>query len=203
VKISGSHYEHLVEVVSSHEQRAVVRAGNVFLKVETDTARAAAEREAMTIAPVPTPALLWWHDGPPALYVFEAVAGTSLAKLGEPSPHPATAWKETGLTVRALHDAPIPPRSYPPPAAWRDFSNLSATIDEVAAWLHANTAVPADVVEARASYAHATLDDRAFEPAFVHGTSRLSTSSSTMAWSQRSSTGLRRGLAILSRTSPH
>nr|MDT0522330.1 aminoglycoside phosphotransferase family protein [Streptomyces sp. DSM 41633] len=44
-----------VEVVVAHSERATLRVGDVFLKVDADQARADAEVEAMSLAPVPTP----------------------------------------------------------------------------------------------------------------------------------------------------
>lgn len=70
-----------VEVVVSHHERAVVRVGDVFLKIETNPDKSQRERAAMTAAPVPTPEDLW-HQ-PPVL-ALRAVAGTPL-DAGSPS----------------------------------------------------------------------------------------------------------------------
>ena len=48
-----------VEVVVAHSQRATLRVGDVFLKVDGDPAHADVEVRAMAMAPVPTPAILW------------------------------------------------------------------------------------------------------------------------------------------------
>lgn len=47
-----------VEVVVAHRQRATLRVGDVFLKVDGDSAHANVEVRAMAMAPVPTPAIL-------------------------------------------------------------------------------------------------------------------------------------------------
>ena len=44
-----------VEVVVAHSERATLRVGDVFLKIDSDQARVDVEVEAMAIAPIPTP----------------------------------------------------------------------------------------------------------------------------------------------------
>src|SRR5436190_13769954 len=44
-----------VKVVVAHSERATLRVGDVFLKVDADQARIDVEVEAMALAPVPTP----------------------------------------------------------------------------------------------------------------------------------------------------
>ncbi|MGH8921312.1 MAG: aminoglycoside phosphotransferase family protein, partial [Actinomycetes bacterium] len=48
-----------VEVVVAHHERATLRVGDVFLKIDTNPARSAVEVEAMALAPIPTPQVLW------------------------------------------------------------------------------------------------------------------------------------------------
>jgi hypothetical protein len=48
-----------VEVVVAHQDRATLRVGEVFLKVDADQAMTDVEVEAMSRAPVPTPEILW------------------------------------------------------------------------------------------------------------------------------------------------
>src|SRR5438874_5328243 len=96
-----------VEVVVAHHERATLRVGDVFLKVDADQARTDAEVEAMALAPVPTPEVLWRK--PPVL-ALAALPGTALGRLGEPSTASSAAWTAAGAVVRALHDAPLPPR---------------------------------------------------------------------------------------------
>jgi hypothetical protein len=95
-----------VEVVVAHSERATLRVGDVFLKVDADRARVDTEVEAMALAPVPTPRVLWRR--PPVLAIA-AVPGTALGRLGEPSTASAAAWAAAGAAVRRLHDAPLPP----------------------------------------------------------------------------------------------
>ncbi|NUT32178.1 MAG: aminoglycoside phosphotransferase family protein, partial [Hamadaea sp.] len=68
-----------VEVVVAHSQRATLRVGDVFLKVDGDPAHADIEARAMALAPIPTPAILW--RAPPVLAIA-AVPGTALGVLG-------------------------------------------------------------------------------------------------------------------------
>jgi hypothetical protein len=91
-----------VEVVVAHNERATLRVGDVFLKIDADQTRTDVEVEAMAMAPVPTPEVLWRK--PPVL-ALAAVPGTALGRLGEPS----AASQAAGAAARKLHDAPLPP----------------------------------------------------------------------------------------------
>src|SRR3954452_3214807 len=95
-----------VEVVVAHNERATLRVGDVFVKIDADQTRTDVEVEAMTMAPVPTPRGLWRQ--PPAL-ALAALAGMALAGLGHPPPASRSAWAAAGAAVRALHEAPLPP----------------------------------------------------------------------------------------------
>src|SRR4051812_3476301 len=95
-----------VEVVLANNDRVTLRVGDVFLKINADQRRADVEVEAMAIAPVPTPEVLWRN--PPAL-ALAVVPGVALGHLGEPSAASSAAWAATGAAVRALHEAPLPP----------------------------------------------------------------------------------------------
>ena len=95
-----------VEVVVAHQERATLRVGAVFLKVDADASRADIEVEAMTTAPIPTPKILWRK--PPVL-ALAALPGTALGRLGEPSTASPAAWAAAGSAARMLHDAALPP----------------------------------------------------------------------------------------------
>ena len=71
-----------VEVVVAHSERATLRVGDLFVKIDSDQTRTDVEVEAMELAPVPTPEILWRK--PPVL-ALAAVPGTALGHLGEPS----------------------------------------------------------------------------------------------------------------------
>jgi hypothetical protein len=115
-----------VEVVVAHSERATLRVGDVFLKIDADQARTDVEVEAMAMAPVPTPEILWRK--PPAL-ALAALPGTALGHLGEPSTASSAAWAAAGAAVRTLHDAPLPP--------WpgRSLDELASRLDGECEWL--------------------------------------------------------------------
>src|ERR1700757_705807 len=48
-----------IEVVVAHNERATLRVGDVFLKIDADQTRTDVEVEAMAMAPIPTPQVLW------------------------------------------------------------------------------------------------------------------------------------------------
>ena len=150
-----------VEVVVAHAERATLRVGDVFLKVDADRARLDAEVEAMSLAPVPTPEVLWCR--PPVL-ALAALPGTTLGRLGGPSTGSPAAWAAAGAAIRDLHDAPLPPR---PGQAGRDVVALAAELDEECEVLVANGILPADLVARNRRVAEAAL--RPWTPAFTHG----------------------------------
>ena len=147
-----------VEVVVAHAERATLRVGDVFLKIDGDQARTDVEVEAMALAPVPTPAVLW--RTPPVL-ALAALPGTALGRLGEPSTTSPAAWAAAGAAARRLHDAPLPP--------WpgRGLDDVTADLDSECEWLVANAVLPADLVTRNRQVAEAAL--RPWTPAFTHG----------------------------------
>ena len=147
-----------VEVVVAHSERATLRVGDVFLKIDADQTRIDVEVEAMAMAPVPTPEILWRK--PPVL-ALAAVRGTALGRLDEPSTASPAAWAAAGAAVRTLHDAPLPP--------WpgRTVDELAARLDGECEWLVANDVLPADVVTRNRRLAETVL--RPWTPVFIHG----------------------------------
>ena len=147
-----------IEVVVAHRERATLRVGNVFLKIDSDQTRTDVEVAAMTMAPIPTPQVLWRK--PPVL-ALAAVPGMALGRLGEPSTASAAAWAAAGAAVRTLHDAPLPP--------WPGWSldQLASHVDSGSEWLVANDVLPAHVVTRNRRLAEAVL--RPWTPVFIHG----------------------------------
>jgi hypothetical protein len=86
-----------ISVVVAHSERATLRVGDVFLKVDADQARIDREVEAMALAPVPTPEVLW-HK-PPVLAI-SAVSGSVLGRLGQPSTASSAAWAAAGTALQ-------------------------------------------------------------------------------------------------------
>jgi aminoglycoside phosphotransferase (APT) family kinase protein len=115
-----------IEVVVAHPERATVRVGEVFLKIDTDQAQADREVEAMRLAPVPTPEILWRQ--PPVL-ALAALPGVPIERLGEPATSSPAAWEAAGAAVRRLHDAP--------PPGWMSGGgpDRAATLDQECEWL--------------------------------------------------------------------
>ncbi|MGW9211318.1 phosphotransferase family protein [Embleya sp. NPDC055664] len=143
-----------VKVVVAHSERATLRVGDVFLKVDADQARIDVEIEAMSLAPVPTPEVLWRK--PPVLAIA-ALPGTTLGRLGGPSTGSPAAW----AAIRKLHDAPLPGR------AGRSIVALAAELDDECELLVTNGLLPADLVTPNRQVAEAAL--RPWTPAFTHG----------------------------------
>src|SRR5579863_8206632 len=147
-----------VEVVVAHNERATLRLGDVFLKIDVDQTRTDVEVEAMAMAPLPTPEILWRR--PPVL-ALGAVPGTALGHLGEPSTASSAAWAAAGAAVRTLHDAPLPP--------WpgKSCEALASLLEVECQWLLANRVLAPDVVTRNRQIAAAAL--RSWTPVFTHG----------------------------------
>ncbi|MGW3486584.1 phosphotransferase family protein [Streptomyces sp. NPDC001054] len=145
-----------VKVVVAHSERATLRVGDVFLKVDPDQARLDIEVEAMSLAPVPTPKVLWRKS--------PVLRGTTLGRLGGPSTGSSAAWAAAGAAIRKLHDAPLPPR---PGRAGRSSQALAAELDDECALLVTKSLLPADLVTRNRQVAQAAL--RPWTPAFTHG----------------------------------
>ena len=152
-----------VEVVVAHQERATLRVGDVFLKIDADQTRTDREVEAMAMAPIPTPEILWRK--PPVL-ALAALRGTALGRLGEPSTASPAAWAAAGAAARKLHDAPLPP--------WpgRSPDDLAAQLDAECDWLVANGVLPTDLVTRNRQVAAAAL--RPWTPVFAHADLQIS-----------------------------
>jgi hypothetical protein len=147
-----------VEVVVAHHERATLRVGDVFLKIDADQTRTDVEVDAMAMAPIPTPEVLWRK--PPVL-ALAALPGTALGRLGEPSTASPAAWAAAGAAARMLHDAPLP--SWPS----RSLDEFASHLDGECEWLVTNDVLPADLVTRNRQIAEAAL--RPWTPVFTHG----------------------------------
>jgi len=147
-----------VEVIVAHSERATLRVGDVFLKIDPDQTRTDVEVEAMALAPIPTPEVLWRK--PPVL-ALAALPGKALGCLGEPSTASSAAWAAAGAAARMLHDAPLPP--------WPGWSldEIAGHLDGECEWLVAHGVVPPEVVTCNRRVAEAVL--RPWTPVFTHG----------------------------------
>lgn len=145
-------------MVVAHQERATLRVGDVFLKVDADPARTEGEVEAMTLAPVPTPEVLWCR---PSVLALAALPGVALGRLGEPSTASAAAWAAAGAVLRVLHDAPLPPWS------GASLDEKAASLDAECTWLLTNDVLPAELVTRNRELAESAL--RPWTPVFMHG----------------------------------
>ncbi|GAB3692155.1 phosphotransferase [Nocardiopsis oceani] len=151
-----------VEVVVAHRERATLRVGDVYLKIDPGQRRTDVEVGAMAVAPVPTPEVLW-HK-PPVL-ALAALPRAALGRLGEPSDASSAAWAAAGAAPRKLNGAPLPP--WPGPSLDDLTSNLARECD----WLVKNGVLPPDVVVRNRCVAEAAL--RHWTPSFTHGDLKL------------------------------
>jgi aminoglycoside phosphotransferase (APT) family kinase protein len=147
-----------VQVIVAHRERATLRVGEVFVKVDADQARLDVEVEAMTRAPVPTAKILWRK---PSVLALAAVRGTALGRLGQPSTSSSAAWRAAGAAVRMLHEAPLPPWS------GASVQEKATMLEEECAWLLANDVLPGDLVTRNRRLAEGAL--RPSTPVFMHG----------------------------------
>jgi aminoglycoside phosphotransferase len=147
-----------VQVVVAHHERATLRVGDVFLKIDTDQTRTDRELEAMAMAPIPTPEVLWRK--PPVL-ALAALPGIALGRLGQPSSASSAAWAAAGAAARMLHEAPLPP--------WpgRSPDEIAMNLDSGCEWLLTNGVLPAEMVARNRRLAEAAL--RPWTPVFIHG----------------------------------
>ena len=147
-----------VEIVVAHSERATLRVGDVFLKIDADQTRTDVEVEAMAMAPIPTPEVLWRK--PPVLAIA-ALPGTALGRLGEPSIASSAAWAAAGAAVGMLHDAPLPPW----PSSRR--AQSATRLDGECELLITTGVLPADLVARNRQVAEAVF--RPYTPVFIHG----------------------------------
>lgn len=147
-----------VEVVLANNDRVTLRVGDVFLKVDADQVRTDVEVEAMTLAPVPTPEIVWRE--PPVL-ALGALRGRALGGDLGPPISSGEAWAATGAALRTLHDAPLPP--WPGPGV----DLLGSRLERECEWLVANDVLPADVVTRNRRIAETAM--RPWTPVFTHG----------------------------------
>lgn len=144
----------------AHSERATIRVGDTFLKIDADGRRLDREVAAMGLAPLPTPPVLWHR--PPVL-ALACVPGHALGRLGVEATAPAAAWSAAGAEIRRLHDAPLPPWPAKAPAD----PAVRARLDRECAWLVESGTLPAAVVERNRRICEASF--RPWQPVFAHG----------------------------------
>lgn len=155
-----------VEVVLANSDRVTLRVGGTYLKVDSDHERSAREVAAMSLAPVPTPEVLWRQ--PPVL-ALAALRGSPIEAPGQPAGADPAAWRAVGAALRQLHEAPLPPWTTPYTNAgrWTSVDALDATLAAECAWLVTNRVLPAETVDRNRRLAERVL--REWQPVFTHG----------------------------------
>lgn len=151
-----------VEVVVTHDERATLRVGDFFLKIDGDQERTEREAAAMSLAPIPTAEVLWRK---PHVLAIAALPGQALGRLGEPSPASPAAWAAAGAAIRQLHEAPLPPWT------WQSLDDTRSRLDEESDWLISSGVLAAELVTRNYRVAEAAL--RSWSPAFIHGDLQL------------------------------
>ena len=147
-----------VEVLLAHCARATVRVGDVFLKIDPNSAQIDTEVAAMALVPVPTPQVLWRNY--PVLAIG-LVPGTALGTFGHPSAVGAASWIAAGSAARTVHDTPLP--------AWggKSAAELAERLDSSCEWMAANGTVATEVLEHNRRLAQLVL--RPTTRVFAHG----------------------------------
>ena len=148
-----------VEVVVAHDERAVVRVGDRFLKVDGDRARVDIELAAMARAAAPVPKVLWRRH--PVL-ALQRVPGAPLAAAGRPPMASPRAWAAAGEMARTLHQQPVS-GTWP---AWYG-QDAPVFLEAACSWLTDHHVVARAHVEAHRDRASAAL--RPFDAVVIHG----------------------------------
>lgn len=152
----------LADVVLAHQERAVVRLGDVFIKADTSGDRVARELAALASVDVPRPQLLWYRPGPVSLVALSEIAGSPLGALGSPSSHGAEAWATAGRLARHVHEHAVPERLNAPSRYRLD------DVDALADWLVARGVTDRGIVGIHADRARAARH-AAENDCLVHG----------------------------------
>lgn len=148
----------LAEILVAHQDRAVVRVGEAYIKVETDPGKAEREHAILRSAPVPVPKVLWWRPGNPSLLALARLSGDALNRSTPPED-----WVAAGKVVRTLHEAPLP--DWVP---WLVPGIVRTWLDADRDWLLERALVDAHVVEAAHAIAAELLTDRMVVPVLTH-----------------------------------
>ena len=148
----------LAEIVVAHQDRAVVRIGDAYIKTETDHTKGEREHAILRSAPVPVPEVLWWRPGNPSLLALARVSGDALTRSAARED-----WVAVGKVVRTLHEAPLP--EWDP---WLVPGIVRRWLDADRDWLLERGLVDAHVVEAAHAIAAEVLTDRVVAPVLTH-----------------------------------
>jgi aminoglycoside phosphotransferase (APT) family kinase protein len=151
----------LIEVVSANDARSVAKAGDVFLKVETDPARAEREVRALrSVTTVAVPELLWYRAGPPAVLITSAALGRALT--------PDDDWRAVGSALASLHAAFAPSAEDLVPANAAVAAH-PLHLDAYAEWFRDHGVGDVALVERLTRAAAQFFAAHGAAPVFVHG----------------------------------
>jgi len=151
-----------IEVIVAHSERATLRVGDTFLKIDADPQRIERETAVMAMATIPTAEILWQQ---PNVLALAALPGTALGTLEAPSTASAAAWSAAGAAAHRLHGSP------PPPWPGREPDETASELEAECEWLIAHEVVPAAVVRRNRAVAEAAF--RPYAPVFTHGDLQL------------------------------
>lgn len=152
----------IAELLIAHDERAVVRIGDAYIKADVDAERLDREVRALGAVNVPRPEILWHRRGTVSLLALSEVTGVPLASLGAPSPHPAGIWFLAGQIARQVHDEPVP-ESLAAPSEY-----LGEDLDELEEWLLSRSLTDPGLTAAHAARARAARESAAND-CLVHG----------------------------------
>lgn len=150
-----------LEVLSAHQERAVLRTGDLVLKVAADPSQLDVEVEAMALASaggVPVPAVRWRQ---PEVLAMSRIGGRPLGAVGSIDDAPVAAWEAAGSMARRLHGLAVPPW-----VGW-GADDFLAHADACSRWLVDTGVVPIDVVDRVRAMAEPV--SAPFVPVFTHG----------------------------------
>lgn len=152
----------LAELVITHDERAVVRIGDAYVKADVNRERLDREVSALRSVKVPWPEVLWHRRGTVSLLALSEVTGVPLASLGAPSPHPEEVWAMAGEVARLVHDEQIPD-SLASPSEYR-----SEDLDRLEDWLLSRRLAAPQLIAEHAERARAVRDSAAND-CLIHG----------------------------------
>jgi len=152
----------LAELVIAHDERAVVRIGDAYVKADVNTARLDREVSALRSVEVPRPEVLWHRRGPVSLLALSEVSGVPLASLGAPSPHREAVWAMAGEVARRVHDEQVP-ESLAAPSEYR-----SEDLDRLEDWLLSRRLADPQLISEHVDRARAVRNS-ATNDCLIHG----------------------------------
>lgn len=149
-----------VQVVLAHHERAVVRSGDIFIKIDANADRLWRETQALGCVDVPVPEVLWSRDEP-AMLALAGLAGRPLS-----GDDPPGTWAGVGEVVQQLHATRLPDWIGEPMTA----SGVEYWIELENRWVRSNTELDASVIDRAVRSSRRLIDGmETLRPVFRHG----------------------------------